>query len=108
MQRCFVDHRIGTYEINKISLPYFDDKKMVDSEYGTDNYNSSKISIGAVIKNPEILKFVPDYLKTKQLCNCAVKKLPFVIRYAPNRYKTLKMCNRAILKNVGTLESVPD
>ena len=31
---------------------------MVDNEYSTDNYKSSKISIGAVIKNPEILKSV--------------------------------------------------
>ena len=35
---------------------------MVDSEYSIDNYKSSKISIGAVIKNPEVLKFVPDEL----------------------------------------------
>ena len=37
---------------------------MVDSKYSTDNYKSSKISIGAVIKNLELLKFVPDHLKT--------------------------------------------
>ena len=35
---------------------------MVDSEYSTDGYNYSKISIEAIIKNPEMLKFVPDYL----------------------------------------------
>ena len=29
---------------------------MVDSEYCTDNYKSSKISIGAKIKNPENVK----------------------------------------------------
>ena len=38
---------------------------MVDSPYSTGNYKSSKINIGAVIKNPEMLKFVPDHLKTK-------------------------------------------
>ena len=37
---------------------------MVDNEYSTDNYKSSKISIKAVIKNPDILKFVLDHLKT--------------------------------------------
>ena len=37
---------------------------MVDSEYSTDKYTSSKIIIGAVIKNLEMLKFVPDYLQT--------------------------------------------
>ena len=38
---------------------------MVDSEYSTDKYKSPKTSIGAKMKNPEMLKFVPDYLKTK-------------------------------------------
>ena len=46
---------------------------MVDCEYNTYSYKSSKINIGAVIKNPEILKFVPDHLKTEQMCNYTVK-----------------------------------
>ena len=37
---------------------------MADSEYSTDNYKSSKISIKAVAKNPGILKFILDQLKT--------------------------------------------
>ena len=27
------------------------------------------------MKNPEMLKFVPDYLKTKKMCKNAVKKI---------------------------------
>ena len=42
------------------------------------------INIGTVMKNPEMLKFVPDHLKTKQMCSYAVKKLPFIIRYVPD------------------------
>ena len=34
--------------------------------YIIDTYKSLTISIGTVIKNPEMLKFVPDNLKTKQ------------------------------------------
>ena len=30
-----------------------------------------------------MLKFVPDHLKTKEMCKHAVKKLPFVKRYVP-------------------------
>ena len=37
---------------------------MVDNEYSTDNYRFSKINIGAVFKNPEMLNCAPDYLKT--------------------------------------------
>ena len=31
-----------------------------------DVYKSLNISIGTVMKNPEMLKFVPDHLKTKK------------------------------------------
>ena len=77
--------------------------KIVDCEYNTGDYKSSKISIGAVIKNPERLKFVPDHRKTKNTCKHAVKRLPFVTRYVPKWYKTQQMCDKAILENGGTL-----
>ena len=46
---------------------------MVDSESSMEIYKFEKISIGAVIKNPEILKFVPDHLKTKKCVNMQLK-----------------------------------
>ena len=61
---------------------------MVDTEYSTDKYKSSKISIGAIMKNPEMLRLVPDHLQTKKMWKLAVKKLPFVITYVPGQYKT--------------------
>ena len=54
-----------------------------------------------------MLKFVPDHLKIKEICEHAVKKLLFIIRYVPDWYTTQKMCDKAILENGGTLESVP-
>ena len=57
---------------------------MVDS---INIYESLNISIGTVMKNPEMLKFVPDHPKTKKMGKPAVKELPFVIRYVPDRYK---------------------
>ena len=80
---------------------------MVDSEYSTDNYNSSNISIGVATKNPEILTFLPNNLKTKTMCKHAVKKLPCVIRHVPDQYKTQQMWNKAIIENSGTSDSVP-
>ena len=38
-------------------------------------YKSLNISIGAVMKNPEMLELVLDHLKTKKMCKHAVKKL---------------------------------
>ena len=53
-------------------------------EYSADDYTSPKIIIEAVMKNSEMLRFIPDHLKTKKICKHAVKKLPFVIRYVPD------------------------
>ena len=52
---------------------------MVDSEYSTNDYKSLKISIRAVIKNPEMRGFVPGHLNTRKMCKYAVKKLFFLI-----------------------------
>ena len=62
---------------------------MVDS---MDIYKSININIGTKMKNPEILKFVLDHLKTQKkkknkMCNHAVKKLSYLLRYVPDQYK---------------------
>ena len=41
-------------------------------------YKSLNIIIGIVLKNLEMLKFVPDHLKTKKMCKHTVKKLPYL------------------------------
>ena len=79
---------------------------MVDNECCINLCKFLDISIGTVMKNPEMLKFVPDHLKTKKMCKHPVKKLPFLTRYVPGQYRTQKMCDKAILKNGGTLKSV--
>ena len=43
-----------------------------------DVYKSLNVSIGTVMKNSERLKFVPDHLNTKTMCNHSVKKLPYL------------------------------
>ena len=73
-----------------------------------DIYKSLNISTGIVMKNPEMLRFVPDHLKTKKMCKHAVKKITLSIRYVPDRRKTEHMFEKAILENDGTLKSVPD
>ena len=54
------------------------------------------------MKNLEMLKFVPDHLKTIKMCKHAVEKLPFVIRYVTDQYKTQQTCDQVILENSGT------
>ena len=50
---------------------------MVDSEYSKDKSNNLKISTGAVIKNPEMLKFVPDHLRLKRCVKIQLKTYIF-------------------------------
>ena len=73
-----------------------------------DIYQPLNISIGTVMKNPAMIKLVPDYLENKKMCKNAVKKLLFLKRCVPNKYNTQKMCDKAILENCGTLKCVSD
>ena len=52
---------------------------MVDSEYSADGKRFSKTSIGAIMKNLVMLKFVPDHLKLKQ-CETCFEKVTFYNR----------------------------
>ena len=61
------------------------------SEYSKINYKPT-ISNAAIIKIPEMLRLVPDYLKTKKICKDAVKKLLFIIRYVIDWCKTQQSC----------------
>ena len=70
---------------------------MVYSEYSANNYRLLKISIGSIIKNQEMLKFVPNHQKTKKIRKHAVNKLLFVVRYAPDQYNTQEICDKAVL-----------
>ena len=53
-----------------------------------DIYRSTNINIGTVMKNPEMLKFVPDHHKTKNVCKHAVTKLAYLLKYVQDQYKT--------------------
>ena len=59
------------FQDNLFSLFLFSIYKLVDS---MDIYKPLNINIGTVMKNPGMLTFVLDHLKTKKLCKHAVKK----------------------------------
>ena len=75
--------------------------EIVDSKNNPDNYRTLKITIGTIIKHPEMLRFVP-------VCKTAVKKFPFVIKYGSDQYKTKEMCDKVIIENCGMLGFIPD
>ena len=46
-----------------------------------------------------MLKLAPDHIKTKKMRKHAVKKLRYILRYIPDWYKSQQMCDKAIKKN---------
>ena len=68
-------------------------------------YNSLNSSAVTIMKNSEMLRFVPDHFKK---CKHVVKIFPYLSRYFPDQCKTQQMCDNAITENGGTLKSVPD
>ena len=56
------------------------------------------------MKNPEILKFVPDYLRTKKICKRVVTNSLYLLRYVADQCKTQRMCDKAILENVWNIK----
>ena len=60
---------------------------MVDRENSSGNYKTLIRTIWA-IKNPEMVKFIPEGFKHKHMCKNAIKKLLFAIMYVSDQYKT--------------------
>ena len=59
-----------------VRIVFFSLYKMIESENSPDNFKILKISIGAIMKNPEMLKLVPDHYNTKKILR--LKKLLFL------------------------------
>lgn len=79
---------------------------MNGSKNNPDNYKTLKISIKAIIKYLEMLRFVTDYCKIKTMDINAVKMFQFVVKYVPDWYKTNK--NKVIINHGRMLEFIPD
>ena len=69
-------------------------------------HKSLNISIGTVMKNPEMLKFVPDHLKTKKMCDKANLENGGTLNSVPYCYKNQEMCNKTVDNDPHALEFV--
>ena len=58
---------------------------MVDRKNNPNNSRTLELSIATIIKDLELLKFVTDHLKAKNICKNVVKKLPFIIKCVRDR-----------------------
>ena len=44
--------------------------------------------------------YVPEHLKTQEMCNEAVQMDPWALRYVPDHFVTQEMCNEAVEKSL--------
>ena len=54
------------------------------------------------------LFFIPDHLKTQEMCNKEVDIEPCLLALVPDHLKTEEMCNKAVRWKSYTLRYVPD
>ena len=61
-----------------------------------------------VCNHPYTLEYVPDKLKTQEMCERAVEKNPGCLKHVPDHFKAQEMCIKAVKKEVESLEHVPN
>ena len=78
-------------------------------EFVPDKLKTPELCLAAVTKVGWLLEFVPDELKTRKLCLVAVSNNGDALEFVPEEFKTLELCLAAVTKNNGyALEFVPD
>jgi len=55
----------------------------------------------------DVLKYIPDIFKTKELCNLAFERSPYSIEYIPEEYITERQCLQAIKCSGYLLNDIP-
>ena len=55
-----------------------------------------------------MLLFVPDHLKTQEMCHGIMRKKPAAFHHIPDRFKTQETCIKATRKMPWQLKHVPD
>ena len=75
--------------------------------YVPDYLKTQEICKEAVSNNPYALEHVPDHLKTQQMCK-GVHFCPSLIGHVPDHFKTQEICNKAIDIDLYSLRFVPD
>ena len=63
--------------------------------------------IEAVKNDGEALKYVPEKLKTPEICLEAVKNYGIALRYVPEELRTPEICMESVKNNVEALKYVP-
>ena len=63
---------------------------------------------GLSLTRSSIFFFIPDHLKSQEMCEMAFEKNPWELGFVSDRLKTQEMCNKAVTCSPDTLWDVPD
>ena len=96
--------------VNGVPLPVDDFEKVVGFISNLTQKNSKEYQkwLDEVKKDGFNLRFVPEELRTKELCELAVKDEALTLQYVPEELRTYKLCYVAIKNDGTTLEFVPE
>jgi hypothetical protein len=61
----------------------------------------------ALITFPELLAYVPNEFKNKELCEMVVKKNGLLLEFVPKQLITVELCTMALTNNVLAIFHVP-
>ena len=77
-------------------------------KYVPDHFKRKEMYNEAVRNNPYVLMHVHDHFKTQEMCNKAIEVSPWQLNYISDQYKTQRMCDKAVEYNPFSLQFVPD
>jgi hypothetical protein len=77
-------------------------------QYVPENLKTAEMCLAAVKEEAGSLPYVPENLKTAEICLVAVKKDGYAIQYVPPNLMTAEMCLERVKKDGKALEDVPE
>ena len=94
------------FRTQPVSIPQEMCDTAVRMDPGTINFITSD---GVLLRMPSVLLFfIPDHLKTQEMCEKAVEKSSHMLCHVPDHFKTQKMCDKAVRDDSFSLPCVPD
>ena len=96
--------------VNGVPLPVDDFEQVVGFISNLTQKNNKEYEkwLDEVKEDGFNLRFVPEELKLKEMCELAVKDEALTLQYVPEELRTYKLCYVAIKNDGTTLEFVPE
>jgi len=84
------------------------EKTYENLKYVPENIKTAEVCNAAIAENGAALEWVPEKLKTAKLCLAAIKGNGYALSFVPDKFKTAKLCLTAVGEWGAALEFVPE